>query len=122
MCFYFVRIRWDVMLSRCSGKVDAVLAGMFGTAFGVAPDGGSGGRTWWTCVISFSLLFSLCVYQAHGVRIRVLVNETAVIRYDYNDPSLGSCEESVNGGNHFRYWVQNGPEANRFVRACVEGF
>ncbi|KAF8581576.1 hypothetical protein K439DRAFT_1654035 [Ramaria rubella] len=40
------------------------------------------------------------------------LNETAVIRYNYGDPSLGSCKETVEGGNHFRYWVQNGPDAN----------
>ncbi|KAF9642558.1 hypothetical protein BDM02DRAFT_3105500 [Thelephora ganbajun] len=35
-------------------------------------------------------------------------NETAVIRYDYGDPALGTCQETIQGGNHFRYWVQNG--------------
>jgi len=40
------------------------------------------------------------------------LNETAVIRYDYGDPSLGTCKETVDGGNHFRYWVQNGSKAN----------
>ena len=39
--------------------------------------------------------------------------ETAVIRWDYGDPALGSCKETIEGGNHFRYWVQNGPSANR---------
>jgi len=38
--------------------------------------------------------------------------ETAVIRWDYGDPALGSCKETIEGGNHFRYWVQNGPSAN----------
>jgi len=41
-----------------------------------------------------------------------LQNETAVIRYNYGDPALGSCKESVQGGNHFRYWVQNGTKAD----------
>ncbi|KIY69251.1 hypothetical protein CYLTODRAFT_420859 [Cylindrobasidium torrendii FP15055 ss-10] len=36
------------------------------------------------------------------------VNETAVIRYDYGDPQLGTCTETIKGGNHFRYWVQDG--------------
>ncbi|KAF8507377.1 hypothetical protein BU17DRAFT_57478 [Hysterangium stoloniferum] len=45
-------------------------------------------------------------------------NETAVIRYNYGDPALGSCKETVQGGNHFRYWVQNGSDANRFVSFC----
>ncbi|KAF5317563.1 hypothetical protein D9619_013127 [Psilocybe cf. subviscida] len=40
------------------------------------------------------------------------LNETAVIRWNYGDPQLGSCTETIQGGNHFRYWVQNGPEAN----------
>lgn len=39
-------------------------------------------------------------------------NETAVIRFDYGDPSLGTCQETIQGGNHFRYWVQNGPTHN----------
>jgi len=38
--------------------------------------------------------------------------ETAVIRWNYGDPSLGACKETIEGGNHFRYWVQNGPSAN----------
>ncbi|PPQ97411.1 hypothetical protein CVT26_006795 [Gymnopilus dilepis] len=40
------------------------------------------------------------------------LNETAVIRWDYGDPQLGTCQETIQGGNHFRYWVQNGPSAN----------
>jgi hypothetical protein len=43
--------------------------------------------------------------------VRCLVNETAVIRWDYGDPALGTCQETVKGGNHFRYWVQNGKSA-----------
>ncbi|KAJ3484620.1 hypothetical protein NLI96_g5512 [Meripilus lineatus] len=39
------------------------------------------------------------------------LNESAVIRWNYGDPELGSCKESIEGGNHFRYWVQNGKEA-----------
>ncbi|KAJ7364862.1 hypothetical protein DFH08DRAFT_840162 [Mycena albidolilacea] len=35
-------------------------------------------------------------------------NETAVLRWDYGDPSLGTCQETIQGGNHFRYWVQSG--------------
>ncbi|KAJ7606554.1 hypothetical protein DFH06DRAFT_239516 [Mycena polygramma] len=40
------------------------------------------------------------------------VNETAVLRWDYGDPSLGTCTETIKGGNHFRYWVQNGKSAD----------
>uniref|UniRef100_A0A8H7XQU2 Uncharacterized protein n=2 Tax=Psilocybe cubensis TaxID=181762 RepID=A0A8H7XQU2_PSICU len=39
-------------------------------------------------------------------------NETSVIRWNYGDPQLGSCKETIEGGNHFRYWVQDGPSAN----------
>ena len=42
------------------------------------------------------------------------VNETAVIRNDYGDPTLGTCKETVEGGNHFRYWIQSGSNANRY--------
>ena len=42
------------------------------------------------------------------------VNETAVIRYNYQDPALGTCKETVQGGNHFRYWTQSGSSANRY--------
>jgi hypothetical protein len=43
------------------------------------------------------------------------VNETAVIRWDYGDPTLGTCKETIQGGNHFRYWMQTGSLANRCV-------
>lgn len=34
------------------------------------------------------------------------------MRWNYGDPQLGTCKETVQGGNHFRYWVQDGPSAN----------
>jgi len=40
------------------------------------------------------------------------LNQTAVIRWDYGNVEVGTCEETVEGGNHIRYWVQNGPDAN----------
>ena len=40
------------------------------------------------------------------------VNQTAVIRWAYGNMTFGTCEETINGGNHIRYWIQNGPEAN----------
>ena len=42
-----------------------------------------------------------------------VVNETSELRWDYGDPQLGTCQETIDGGNHFRYWIQNGPSANR---------
>ncbi|KAK0487838.1 hypothetical protein IW261DRAFT_1450295 [Armillaria novae-zelandiae] len=41
-----------------------------------------------------------------------LLNQTAVMRYDYGDPAVGTCTETVQGGDHFRYWIQNGDGAN----------
>jgi len=47
------------------------------------------------------------------------------MRWDYGDPALGTCKETVEGGNHFRYWAQDGPQANRcgsfapFLFICV---
>ena len=48
----------------------------------------------------------------------------AVIRYNYGDPYLGTCKETVQGGNHFRYWIQNGKDANSgaFFMACSYEF
>ncbi|TFK47448.1 hypothetical protein OE88DRAFT_1666243 [Heliocybe sulcata] len=40
------------------------------------------------------------------------VNQTAEMRWDYYNPGFGTCTETQNGGNHFRYWVQNGTNAN----------
>jgi len=51
------------------------------------------------------------------------MNETSVIRWNYGDPQLGACKETIQGGNHFRYWVQNGPEKNSgaiFMAASYE--
>jgi hypothetical protein len=51
------------------------------------------------------------------------VNETAIIRYNYGDAQLGACKETIQGGNHFRYWIQNGPQGNSgaiFMAASYE--
>lgn len=34
------------------------------------------------------------------------------MRFNYYSPYVGTCKETFNGGNHFRWWVQNGTEAN----------
>ncbi|KAF8332615.1 uncharacterized protein EI90DRAFT_3145332 [Cantharellus anzutake] len=47
------------------------------------------------------------------------VNETAVIRADYMNPLLGTCLESLTGGNHFRFWQQVTTNAF-FLAASVE--
>ncbi|KAG8908044.1 hypothetical protein FRB99_000862, partial [Tulasnella sp. 403] len=43
---------------------------------------------------------------------RGYVNETVVMRYNYGDPVRGTCNETILGGNHFRYWPQTGANAN----------
>lgn len=48
------------------------------------------------------------------------VNESAVIRWDYGDPALGTCTETIQGGNHFRYWVQDGKSADRCATLSTE--
>ncbi|KAJ7188399.1 hypothetical protein C8R46DRAFT_1205554 [Mycena filopes] len=40
------------------------------------------------------------------------LNQTVELRQDYGDPALGTCLESLIGGNHLRVYRQNGPEAN----------
>jgi len=40
------------------------------------------------------------------------VNQTMELRQDFGDPNLGTCLESLIGGNHFRVYRQNGPTAN----------
>ncbi|THU91422.1 hypothetical protein K435DRAFT_780730 [Dendrothele bispora CBS 962.96] len=37
------------------------------------------------------------------------VNQTIELRQDYGDPDLGTCLESLIGGNHFRVFPQTGP-------------
>jgi len=41
-----------------------------------------------------------------------VLNETAEMRWAYGDPQFGTCKETVNGGDHFRYWIQNGLSGN----------
>ncbi|KAF8577754.1 hypothetical protein K439DRAFT_1655028 [Ramaria rubella] len=40
------------------------------------------------------------------------VDQLAELRQDFGDATLGTCLESLIGGNHFRYWRQNGASAN----------
>ncbi|KAF5380242.1 hypothetical protein D9757_008207 [Collybiopsis confluens] len=47
------------------------------------------------------------------------INETAVLREDYGNPGLGTCGESLVGGNHFRIWQQEGTCA-LFLAVSIE--
>jgi hypothetical protein len=40
------------------------------------------------------------------------VNQMIELRQAYGVPSIGTCWESLVGGNHFRVYQQNGPQAN----------
>ncbi|KAJ7250060.1 hypothetical protein B0H12DRAFT_1019418 [Mycena haematopus] len=40
------------------------------------------------------------------------LNETNELRWDYGNAALGTCQETVQGGNHFRYWTQVGKGAD----------
>ncbi|KAH7913934.1 hypothetical protein BJ138DRAFT_1110963 [Hygrophoropsis aurantiaca] len=40
------------------------------------------------------------------------LNQSAVIRWDYGDATLGTCEETIEGGDHIRYWIQDGKDAD----------
>ncbi|KAI0035412.1 hypothetical protein K488DRAFT_76652 [Vararia minispora EC-137] len=39
-------------------------------------------------------------------------NQTVELRQDYDNAGVGTCLESLVGGNHFRVWQQNGSLAN----------
>lgn len=41
------------------------------------------------------------------------------MRYNYGDPLLGACKQSLLGGNHFRYW-QQAPSQAYFLAASFE--
>jgi len=40
------------------------------------------------------------------------VNQTMELRNDYGNLDIGTCWESLVGGNHLRLWRQNGPQAH----------
>ncbi|EPQ31952.1 uncharacterized protein PFL1_00151 [Pseudozyma flocculosa PF-1] len=51
------------------------------------------------------------------------LNQTNIMRYNFGQGDEGTCGQSFNGGNHFRYWIQNGSAANSgaiFIAASVE--
>lgn len=69
------------------------------------------------------VIVCLVIDNPFGPELSIPVNETAVIRWDYGDATLGTCQETVEGGNHFRYWIQNGPSADSgaiFMAASYE--
>lgn len=66
-----------------------------------------------------------CLGQANGTQQLAtlgdgVVNRTqgtgsganGVLRFNYYSPYVGTCRETFEGGNHFRWWKQNGSEAD----------
>ncbi|KAH9942303.1 uncharacterized protein BXZ73DRAFT_74586 [Epithele typhae] len=51
--------------------------------------------------------FAANLGDGHGA-----VNQTSELREDFGNAELGTCLESLFGGNHFRLYFQNGPSAN----------
>ncbi|SJX65241.1 uncharacterized protein SRS1_16066 [Sporisorium reilianum f. sp. reilianum] len=46
-----------------------------------------------------------------------------VLRWNYGDPTFGACKESIEGDNHFRWFLQNGTSAFSgaiFIAASME--
>lgn len=41
-----------------------------------------------------------------------LVNQTTILRYNYDDPVFGTCSQSLQGGNHLRVFKQNGTQVS----------
>ena len=102
----FSRIRWYSLVLRSIGFAGECLGQHVGSDQSADLGDGNG--------YSERLFHHLIWYVAFQ-HCFISENETAVIRWDYGDPSVGTCKETIQGGNHFRYWVQNGPKANRSV-------
>ncbi|KAJ7273341.1 hypothetical protein C8J57DRAFT_271892 [Mycena rebaudengoi] len=52
-----------------------------------------------------------------------IVNQTFMMREDFGSVPIGTCLETLLGGNHYRIFRQNGPQANSgalFLAASVE--
>lgn len=107
-CMCYIWLIWyvnDLTLSAIgrSGSLQSVLVNMQATTK----------LPIWVTETDIVCLFLLLVCSISKCK-SLSVNETAVIRWNYGDPQLGSCTETIEGGNHFRFWVQNGKEAQRW--------
>jgi len=40
--------------------------------------------------------------------LELAVNQTILIRENFGDTALGTCRETIEGGEHYRVWRQNG--------------
>lgn len=59
------------------------------------------------------------VDQAANLDGKGYVNQSAVLRWNYGNPYLGTCRETFDGGLHTRYWRQNSTGAY-FLALSVE--
>lgn len=48
-----------------------------------------------------------------------VLNQTAELRYNFGDYYFGTCRETINGGNHIRYWTQKTTGAY-FIASSLE--
>lgn len=81
---------------------------------------------------SFSINFSgECLGQSDGARQAAnlgdglgFINQTILLRENFGDTVLGTCKETIDGGEHYRVWRQNGSLADSgawFLAASTEG-
>ncbi|GAA5989414.1 hypothetical protein JCM5350_000695 [Sporobolomyces pararoseus] len=81
---------------------------------------------------SFSINFSgECLGQSDGAKQaanlgggRGFLNQTILLRENFGDTVLGTCKETIDGGQHYRVWRQNGSLADSgawFLAASSEG-
>lgn len=97
----------DIYISRSFGFSGECLGQHSGTPDAANLGDGNGyGR------VLFFLPPQLCFYFIS--HIFLTGNETSEVRWDYGDSQLGACKETIQGGNHFRYWIQNGPQGDRY--------
>ncbi|GAA96280.1 uncharacterized protein L969DRAFT_100774 [Mixia osmundae IAM 14324] len=50
-------------------------------------------------------------------------SQDGILRYNFGDPAFGTCQETVNGGNHLRWWNQTQPDGKPgaiYIAASVE--
>ncbi|KAJ7696703.1 hypothetical protein B0H17DRAFT_928908 [Mycena rosella] len=108
------------MLTKAPGTdlgepLNVILAGTSDPAVLIDTDQNGGFRNYWLSV-NFA---AECLGQHQGDPQqadlgdgRGFVNESGLLRYDYLNQEIGTCEETVQGGNHFRYFMQDGAGAN----------
>ena len=69
-----------------------------------------GGYTNWLYSLNFSTdclgIQNTLVMQADLGDGNGKVNQKAIMRENFGNPFIGNCRQAANGGNKFRYWIQ----------------